>query len=163
MRSVAILSLAVAAVVACAEPAPPADGTPLAVRVTGSDHQWVVTYPGADGRLGTADDRRSRGELRVPERRALRFELASRDFVYRFALPELDVNQIAVPDLTFDAEVAPLARGRYRLLGDELCGYAHESLIGELIVDRGDDFEDWMRALPTGGTAGEIEDEDSAS
>lgn len=159
LRSLALL--AAAAAVCCAKTgAPPS--SPLHVRITGDEYHWIATYPGADGRLGTSDDAESRDEIRVPERRPVRIELASRDFVYRLALPDLDVNQVAVPDLLFDVSLEPLRRGSYPLVGDQFCGFSHDSLMGRLIVDGGAEFEDWVRALPTGGAA-EGEDERSRS
>jgi heme/copper-type cytochrome/quinol oxidase subunit 2 len=43
--------------------------------------------------------------------------------------------------------------GRFELRGDEFCGFAHESLITELVVESQDRFHDWLEVAGRAGQA----------
>jgi cytochrome c oxidase subunit 2 len=109
--------------------------SPLEIEITGHDFGWKIRYPGADGRLGTADDVFGQRHLHLPQGTETRLHLRSRDYVYTLALPHLGLKEIAVPDLEFSLSFSAGERGTYELRGDQLCGYAHHDLIGTVIVE----------------------------
>ncbi len=117
---------------------------PLRIEIRGGDYQWTVRYPGADGRLLTADDISAKQDLHVPLGTVIQIELESDDFIYSFRLPDFGVNQMAVPELTFKAEFYPTAAGSYPLLGDQMCGYSHPDLLGRVVVHEPDAFREWL-------------------
>jgi cytochrome c oxidase subunit 2 len=108
----------------------------LDVRVTGFDYRFEFRSPGADQQFGSADDIHGVQDLHVPEGARVHLELTSDDYVYVFEIPQLDVYEIVAPDVTFSVDFQAPAEGNYRLLGNQMCGYEHESLLGELIVHR---------------------------
>lgn len=116
----------------------------IVVEVTGDEFNWYFRYPGPDGELGTADDRHSVQDLYLPVHSKVSLSLQSKDYLYSFALPELGLQEIAVPDLKFGLEFTTGDEQTLRLLGDQFCGFAHETLIGSVFVRRsGNDFYDW--------------------
>ncbi len=70
--------------------------------------------------------------------------MRSRDYLYGFRIPGLGVNEVAVPDLPMFARIETPPPGTYELLGDQLCGYAHKSLIGEMVVQPRSEFDRWV-------------------
>ena len=84
-------------------------------------------------------------DLHVPAGEAVEVRLTSADFLYLFALPELGLSQVAVPDLWFSLSLQPDSERTYRLEGDQMCGFSHDSLMGILYVHSRNDFDDWMR------------------
>lgn len=129
----------------------PAAG-PLVVHVTGEAYEWHIAYPGGDGVHGTTDDRHTLGSLHAPAGRPLVIELRSHDLLYTFGIPRLDIKEIAVPDLVYTVEFTPTSSGTFVLRGDQLCGYRHESLIGELVIESPVELERWLSSLPRGSS-----------
>ena len=125
------------------DPLPPRPD-PLVVRVRGEAYQWHVQHPGPDGALDTADDIHTRRDLHLPGETNVRIELASADYLYGFRIPELAVNEVAVPDLAFAAELRADAAGTYRLRGDQMCGFRHESLLGRVVVHDAAGYDGWL-------------------
>ena len=109
-----------------------------------------MTYPGVHSVHGTAYDRHTLGSLHAPAGRPLVIELRSRDLLYTFGIPRLDIKEIAVPDLVYTVEFTPASPGTFVLRGDQLCGYRHESLIGELVVESPVELERWLNKLQRG-------------
>lgn len=102
----------------------------LAIEVTGNEYNWYFRYPGRDGVLGTDDDQHSVKDLFLPENTDVFLKLTSNDYVYSFALPDLDLREVAVPGLNFELQFRTKGNQTLQILGDQLCGFAHESLIG---------------------------------
>jgi cytochrome c oxidase subunit 2 len=152
LRCLPILSLlSWGACVTDSEPWKPVET--LAVEVVGHDFRWYYRFPGRDGVLGTPDDLRASGPLHLPVGADIELRLTSRDFVYQLELPHLALKEIAVPDLTFSMEFSTDREGRFELRGDEFCGFAHESLITELVVESQDRFHDWLEVAGRAGQA----------
>ena len=82
-------------------------------------------------------------DVHLPINQNVILELHSKDYVYSFALPHLDLKEIAVPDLTFSLSFKTDTVGTFELLGDQMCGYAHPQLLGKLIVTSAKEFESW--------------------
>jgi len=103
----------------------------LAIEVTGEEYNWYFRYPGRDGVLGTDDDQHSVQDLFLPENTNISLKLTSNDYVYTFALPDLDLREVAVPGLSFELQFRTNCGQTLQILGDQLCGFAHETLIGK--------------------------------
>ena len=106
----------------------------LAIEVTGDRYNWYFRYPGRDGVLGTDDDQHSVQDLYVPENTNIVLKLTSNDYLYSFALPDLDLREIAVPGLNFELQFRTKGDQTLQILGDQFCGFAHETLIGMVHV-----------------------------
>ena len=120
--------------------------SPLPIEVVGDDYYWFVRYPGADGQLHTQDDVEDTTNLHLPVATETHIKITSRDYLYTFGLPSLGISQVAVPDLMFGLEFTMNSVGTYELEGDQLCGFSHESLMGEIIVQSREDFINWLRS-----------------
>ena len=118
---------------------------PLHIQITGEEYTWQFRYPGPDGALHTDDDIIKLGkELHLPLGVEVKLELTSRDYIYTLALPHLDLHQVAVPDLTFALAFTPRTTGAFAFVGDQMCGFEHESLNGRVVVESPAAFVDWL-------------------
>ena len=116
----------------------------IVIEVTGDEFNWHFRYPGPDGVLGTDDDRHSVQDLFLPDNSEVELKLKSNDYVYSFALPELGMKEIAVPGLDFGLQFTTKNEQTLQLLGDQFCGFAHESLIGKVYVRNQDEgYYNW--------------------
>ncbi len=116
----------------------------IVIEVTADEFNWYFRYPGPDGVLGTGDDRHSMQDLFLPDNSKVDLKLNSNDYVYMFSLPELGMREIAVPGLSFELQFTTQDEQILDLMGDQMCGFAHESLIGKVYVRNQDDgYYDW--------------------
>ena len=111
----------------------------IVIEVTGDEFNWYFLYPGPDGVLGTSDDRHSVQNMFLPDNSKVNLKLKSNDYVYTFTLPELGMREIAVPGLSFELQFTTQDEQTLQLRGDQLCGFAHETLIGKVYVRNQDD------------------------
>ena len=116
----------------------------LTVLVTGNQFNWHITYPGADGILRTADDIQAIRHLHLPLDTRVRLSLTSEDYLYSLALPDWNLKEIAVPDLSFSLEFETDQIGRFELRGDQLCGFSHPNLMATVTVETSSDFNIWL-------------------
>jgi cytochrome c oxidase subunit 2 len=118
---------------------------PLA-EVTGRQFQWVMRYPGGDGKIGNGDDVYRVNDLHFVKGEPTLIYLKSADVLHSFFLPALRIKQDAVPGLRipvwFDTDQA----GHYELVCAELCGWGHYKMRGNVTVHATRaEFDDWMR------------------
>ena len=73
----------------------------LHIEVTGEEFEWYVRYAGNDETLGTEDDYFTRRNVTLLVGTDTTIDLKSNDYLYSFALPHLELKEIAVPDRTF--------------------------------------------------------------
>jgi cytochrome c oxidase subunit 2 len=97
--------------------------------------------------LWTADDITALGNLHLPVHTKTTIRLTSDDFIYTLSLPEIGVKEMAVPEMFFFLAFETDSVGTFDLLGDQLCGYAHRSLIANLVVENRVDFEAWLNQM----------------
>ena len=116
----------------------------ITIEATGDNFNWYFRYPGDDGVLGNNDDHFSKRHLFLPPNSDVQLKLKSKDYLYSFSLPELSLEEIAVPGLEHEINFKTAIQTTFTLLGDQFCGYAHESLIGEVHISHtDDDFYNW--------------------
>ena len=115
----------------------------LTVEVTAKQFEWQAKYPGADGRLGTADDFTSRNQLHIPVGRAVHVTLLSEDVIHSFFLPHLRVKQDAVPGMRIPIWFEATRSGEYVLGCAELCGLGHYRMKGVVRVHEASAFDSW--------------------
>ncbi|MBI2000325.1 MAG: cytochrome c oxidase subunit II, partial [candidate division NC10 bacterium] len=100
--------------------APPGD---VEVQVTSKQFNWEMTYPGPDGKFGTADDVTLENQLHVPVGKVVRVHLRSKDVIHSFFLPNLRLKQDTVPGREILAWFQATKAGKYEIPCAELCGF----------------------------------------
>ena len=119
------------------------------VEVTGSRFEWSFRYPGRDGRFGTDDDLVSARHLHLPRGCTVDLKLTSTDYIYTLSLPELQLEEIAVPELVHILRVDAARAGSYQLLSDPMCAvrFSHDEEMGRLEIEDDSAFQDWLATL----------------
>ena len=121
---------------------PPSD---FEIAVAAKQFNWDVSYPGADGKLGTDDDVKFDNDLHVPVNKVVRIQLTARDVIHSFFLPNLRLKQDAVPGRNILVWFEATKPGKYELPCAELCGFGHSGMRGWLFVHPLEEFETWAR------------------
>ncbi|TFH65866.1 MAG: cytochrome c oxidase subunit II, partial [Gemmatimonadales bacterium] len=120
----------------------PADAMPLAVMA--KQFEWNVTYPGADGQLGSADDFSLRNQIHLVVDRPAVVNLTSEDVIHSFNVPAFRVKQDAVPGMEIRVWFQPTIVGEYELGCAELCGIGHYKMRAVVTVHTPDDYQRWL-------------------
>jgi cytochrome c oxidase subunit 2 len=121
--------------------APPASD--FVVQVTAKQFNWQVTYPGADGKFGTADDKTLLDEMHVPVNKVVHVHLRSQDVIHSFFVPNFRMKQDAVPGREIVQWFEATKTGKYELPCAELCGFGHSGMRGWIYVHTPDDYTKW--------------------
>jgi cytochrome c oxidase subunit II len=108
--------------------APPASD--FVVQVTAKQFNWQITYPGADGKFGTADDKTLLDEMHVPANKVVHVHLRSQDVIHSFFVPQFRMKQDAVPGREIVQWFEATKPGKYELPCAELCGFGHSGMKG---------------------------------
>jgi len=116
-------------------------------KVTGKQFNWEITYPGPDGKLGTADDVMRENEFHVPVNRVVRFQLTSKDVIHSFFVPNMRLKQDAVPGRLINVWFKARQQGEYEIPCAELCGFGHSGMKGILTVQSEGDYEKWLKEI----------------
>jgi cytochrome c oxidase subunit 2 len=119
---------------------PPTD---FEVGVTAKQFNWQLSYPGADGKLGTEDDVKFDNDLHVPVNKVVRMQIASNDVIHSFFIPNLRFKQDAVPGRTIIGWFEATKAGKYELPCAELCGFGHSGMKGWLYVHSAEEYAKW--------------------
>ena len=141
------------------------------VEAVGQQWHWSYRYPGADGKFGEVDaerismdnpfgidpaDPNGQDDLVVahPEAHILldqpvKFLLRSKDVLHDFAVAQFRVKMDLVPGTQTYLWLTPTKAGRFELLCEELCGIAHHTMRGAIIVDERADYDAWIAKQQT--------------
>jgi cytochrome c oxidase subunit II len=119
---------------------PPSD---FVLQVTAKQFNWQVTYPGADGKLGTADDKTLLDEMHVPANKVVHVHLRSQDVIHSFFVPQFRMKQDAVPGREIVQWFEATKPGKYELPCAELCGFGHSGMKGWIYVHGAEDYKKW--------------------
>jgi cytochrome c oxidase subunit 2 len=137
----------------------------------GKQWHWSFRFPGKDGVLGTVSaryvsDKNPFGmnpndpngqddvlvtspELHLPVGRPVKALLRSIDVLHDFAVPQFRVKMDLVPGLVTYIWVTPTRTGEFDLLCEELCGLAHFTMRGRVVVEEEKAFQEWLSHYPT--------------
>ena len=121
----------------------PASAMPIEVH--SKQFEWLVTYPGADGRLKSADDFQVRSQLHLPVNEPVSVLLTSEDAIHSFFIPAFRIKQDAVPGMNIRVWFQPTEVGTYELACAELCGLGHYRMRATVTVHSREDFDRWAR------------------
>jgi cytochrome c oxidase subunit 2 len=126
------------------------------IRVTAKQFNWDVTYPGADDRFDTEDDKTFDNELHVPVGKPVVLELQSKDVIHSVFVPSFRMKQDAVPGRTIPAWFEVTKPGKYEMPCAELCGFGHSGMKGWVHAHTGEEYAAWVaQNVNTGAAAGE--------
>jgi cytochrome c oxidase subunit 2 len=139
--------------------------------VVGQQWNWTYRFPGEDGVLGDTavsfmtidnpfgiDPEDESGqddvlifdnEVHLPVGQPIKALLRSKDVLHDFAVPQFRVKMDLVPGMVTYLWFEPSRTGNFDLLCEELCGLAHHTMRGNVVVDEWADFQDWLDGYPT--------------
>jgi len=120
----------------------PTDAYEIAVEA--SQFEWNVSYPGADGALGTADDFTSRNQITVPVDQPVIVHLTAEDVIHSFFIPSFRIKQDAIPGQSIRLWFEATRTGEFELACAELCGLGHYRMRGRVVVMAQDDYRTWV-------------------
>lgn len=115
----------------------------------GKQFEWNITYPGADGSLGTADDFTVLNQFHFPVGQYVIVHLESEDVIHSFFIPELRVKQDAVPGMTIPIWFDATSTGEFEIACAELCGLGHYRMRASVTVHEVADFDAWQASRAT--------------
>ncbi len=143
----------------------------LEIEAVGQQWHWSYRLPGEDGKFGNADTRLvssanpfgldpddpqgqddvlvSAAEVHLPVDQPVRFWLRSKDVLHNFTVAQFRVKMDLVPGMVTHMWLTPTRTGRFELLCEELCGIAHHTMRGAVVVEEPDAFQAWAAGYPT--------------
>lgn len=116
----------------------------ITIEVEAMEYQWHYTYGDLDRELHPAEDKNTIKDLILPPNCEVTLRLRSSDFLYLFELPDFAATEMAVPGLVNELTINTKAQGVFELKGNQMCGFTHESLLGNVKVLSASDFTDWL-------------------
>jgi cytochrome c oxidase subunit 2 len=141
------------------------------VEAVGQQWYWTYRFPGKDGKLGTVDSRHvsdknpfgmvpddpdgqddvlvASPELHLPIGKPVKVLLRSKDVLHNFSVAQIRVKMDLVPGLVTYIWFTPTLAGKYDILCEELCGIAHFTMRGKLVVEEERAFQAWLSGYPT--------------
>ena len=139
--------------------------------VVGQQWHWSYRFPGDDGVMGTTDARLMTDEnpfgmnpddpngqddvlvfnpeVHLPVDVPVKVLLRAQDVLHDFAGPQFRVNMDMVPGLVSYLWLTPTRTGTFDILCMELCGIAHFTMRGKVVVEAQEDFDTWLASNPT--------------
>ena len=143
----------------------------MEIEAIGQQWHWTYRLPGEDGQfgnvkaqlitndnpfgmdpddpLGDDDVLIEHGEVQIPINVPVKVNLRSKDVLHDFAVAEFRVKMDLVPGMETFLWFTPTKLGRYEVLCEELCGMAHHTMRGAVIVTEQADFDAWVASQPT--------------
>ena len=116
----------------------------IPIGVHGQQFEWMVTYPGSDGALGTEDDFELRNQLHLPVNQPVVIYLTAEEVIHSFFIPQFRVKQDAMPGTPQRVWFEATVTGDYELACAELCGLGHYRMRAAVTVHTADGYQQWM-------------------
>lgn len=110
----------------------PAD---LVIDVTGMQFAWLFNYP---------DTGIIAGELHIPVGKDVQLNLAARDVIHSFWVPQFRLKQDAIPGVETELRFVATKVGTYPVVCAELCGSYHGGMRSQVIVHSQEDYDQWL-------------------
>ncbi|MCJ8302134.1 c-type cytochrome [Shewanella sp.] len=139
--------------------------------VVGQQWHWSYRLPGKDGVLGQSavelmdeknpfglnpDDINAQDDILIPSNvmhilldQPVKVLMRSKDVLHNFAVPQFRVKMDLVPGIETYLWFTPTRLGRFEMLCEELCGMAHYTMRGQIVVDTAQDYQVWLDKLFT--------------
>jgi cytochrome c oxidase subunit 2 len=137
----------------------------VVVEIVGKQFEWMVRYPGKDGKFGKVspkfvhpqdnplgldeDDPQAADDIVVagmvlPAGRSVAVRVRSHDVLHSFTVPEFRIKQDAVPGYTATVQFVPNRPGTYEVACAEVCGLGHYKMRTTAQVLAAGEFEAWL-------------------
>jgi cytochrome c oxidase subunit 2 len=145
----------------------------IEVEAVGQQWHWTYRYPGADAEFGDVDpllispenpfgmdpdDMTGRDdvlvhhpEMHLPIDQPVKMLLRSKDVLHNFTVAQFRVKMDLVPGIATHMWLTPTREGTYDVLCEELCGMAHHTMRGQVVVESQANFDQWLAAQSTYG------------
>jgi cytochrome c oxidase subunit 2 len=114
------------------------------IGVHGQQFEWMITYPGDDGVLGTEDDFELRNQLHLQVDTPIAVHLTAEEVIHSFFIPAFRVKQDAMPGMPLILWFQATEPGSYELACAELCGIGHYRMRASVTVHTAEDYQQWM-------------------
>jgi cytochrome c oxidase subunit 2 len=111
----------------------------ITVNVMAEQWLWHFKYQGPDGEVEVQND------FHIPAGKNVKFVLNSQDVIHGFYIPDLRINQDAVPGITSSVWVMANKPGQYELRCTQFCGTNHYQMKGTLTVESPEEFQAWLK------------------
>jgi len=143
----------------------------MEVEAIGQQWHWSYRLPGEDGEFGNVNSSRITNdnpfgmdaddplgqddiliynpEIHLPVNVPVKVNLRSKDVLHNFAVAQFRVKMDLVPGMESYLWFTPTVTGTYELLCEELCGIAHHTMRGAVVVDEQADYDAWLATHPT--------------
>jgi cytochrome c oxidase subunit 2 len=143
----------------------------MVVESVGQQWHWSHRYPGDDGEFGAVnpllisvenpfgmdpDDPNGQDdvlvfspEMHLPINQPVKLLLRSKDVLHDFAVAQFRVKMDLLPGTATYIWFEPTVAGSYEILCEELCGMAHHTMRGSVVVEEWDAYEAWLDTHPT--------------
>ncbi len=143
----------------------------MEIEAIGQQWHWTYRLPGKDGQFGNVDSLRMTNdnpfgmdpddplgqddvlvynpEVHLPVNVPVKVNLRSKDVLHDFAVAQFRVKMDLVPGMETYLWFEPTVTGSYEVLCEELCGIAHHTMRGAVVVDEQADFDAWLASNPT--------------
>ena len=136
------------------------------IEVVGQQWGWMYRLPGKDGVLGTTDIRNIDDEnifgmnmddpnglddilvdaddLHILKDQPVKLNLRPLDVLHDFYVPEFRAKMDMVPGMITYYWFTPIKVGEFEVVCAEYCGTGHYAMLGYVIVDEQDDYNEWI-------------------
>jgi cytochrome c oxidase subunit 2 len=143
----------------------------MEIEAVGQQWHWSYRLPGEDGEFGNVkselitndnpfgmdpEDPLGRDdvlifspEVHLPVNVPVKVNLRSKDVLHDFAVAQFRVKMDLVPGMETYLWFTPTVVGSYEVLCEELCGLAHHTMRGSVVVEEQADFDAWLASNPT--------------
>lgn len=141
------------------------------VEAVGQQWHWTYRFPGRDGELGKVDVTHmsldnpfgmdpddpagqddvliANPDLHLPINQPVKLLLRSKDVLHDFAVAQFRVKMDLVPGMVTHMWFTPTRTGTFEVLCEELCGLAHHTMRGNVVVQEEEEFQRWLDDQPT--------------
>lgn len=120
------------------------------VGVTARQWNFIFTYPGPDGILGTADDvvvDEMNSSLHVPVNKNIVFELRSQDVIHGFFFANARLKQDCVPGRMVMRWFNITKEGKYDISCTQICGVLHARMRNFVIAESEEKYKHFTDSL----------------
>lgn len=105
------------------------------INVVGKQWMWKIQHPNGVREID---------ELHVPVGRVVKLTMASQDVIHSFFIPAFRIKQDVVPGRYNSQWFVATRAGKYHLFCAEYCGKDHSGMIGNIIVMKPEEYEQWL-------------------
>lgn len=144
---------------------PSDDKNPLRIRAIGYQFGWFFHYAGPDQKFGaqnprfvgegnnlgidpndpnSADDVVATSKMHLENHRITVIRVSSRDVIHGFCLPQMRIQQDAVPGLEAPMWFRPITTGSWDIICAQLCGAGHFGMRADYTSEDKKDFDTWF-------------------